>query len=692
MSLLLLLQSTSPILQSDSQHSIPLLCIPNPQVVLTASLSALPTATNNSVVDLPISVVSGDIGDVLADMTCLIMNGAETEVTGVVRIRKAPIAGHLYISEDNLADNTASERRWVVGCHLLVLEETIGIWPKAVRVVDEDTFYVDWEIAYTNQHAHPAPLIRLGPPVIPVLWEAGEEIEITIDASDSVVPYSADTISSWSWSQSGGAGIAGETTNSPVVTVNGTGRVVVTGTATTSAGKTATRQAYIEVYDKRATDRPPTTLFELISSPQGSTESGGWKFGVKLYGQASKTQIRDRAVVCLFSRDWYSNIEASFGPIAGREHIVAWGWIAGETIEWDSDGGFVTFEVEGPPYWCERARGFTFGLLDTDFAGSGGGAPNNLGEMEDLTVDKAIAVLAQEYSTLSKACDVFLTGDTRQAAMIQSGERDLWGQLMDVCYRTILAQPIFDRYGRLHVQKNQQHVPLDERDTIPVVMDLTSDDHVKVVFTRRIMPRYSQVTISGVYWSSGQFALVGAYSPGKVPVLGDEPFDESDLVIGAQSMALEWAGLIAGSGDGEIAGATVEIPRNNRYFDIAPHMWVRTDLAAADTERGVAIAELRLIPRLVRLDWDDEGGAWVVSLETEAEGIQWGAVKMTFPTEGEPPIESPPEPPELPPEPPDGPPEEPPEPSDVDAVAATISDIRTAADLDQASPTWTTEL
>jgi hypothetical protein len=231
----------------------------------------------------------------------------------------------------------------------------------------------------------------------------------------------------------GGAAIVNQTTQIPVVTVDATGRYRVSGTATTSAGKTATRHLYIEVYDKRAATRPPITQFELINPPEGSAEGGGWRFGVKLYGEASKTQIRDRALVCLFSRDWYSNTEESLGPIAGRENIVVYGWIVGESIEWDSDGGFVTFEVEGPPYWLEKARWFTFGIADTDFAGGGGGAPDSWVEMENLTVDKAVCVLAQEYSTLSEVCDVYLSGDARQASVIQSGERDLWSQLMDIC-------------------------------------------------------------------------------------------------------------------------------------------------------------------------------------------------------------------------------------------------------------------
>jgi hypothetical protein len=289
-------------LRSDGQHSQPLLAIGQPATVFKASLSALPTASDNSVADLPITVISGSVANVLPDMTCLIMDGAETEIIGTVRIRKQPLTTMLYVSEDN-NDTT---RRWSVGYHFLVLDD-FAIWPKPLRVIDEDTYKSDWDITYSGQHAHPDPIIRAGPPLIPVLWDTGEEIEVVIDASGSIIPYGSDTISSWAWTQSGGLSIANETTDTPTVTVDDTGRVVVTGTATSSAGKTSTRRFYIEVLDRTGTDRPPARSFELLSPPEGSAEQGGWKFSVKLYDEATKTEIRDRAMVCLFS-DWYKTL------------------------------------------------------------------------------------------------------------------------------------------------------------------------------------------------------------------------------------------------------------------------------------------------------------------------------------------------------------------------------------------------
>lgn len=78
-------------------------------------------------------------------------------------------------------------------------------------------------------------------------------------------------------------------------------------------------------------------------------------------------------------------------------------------------------------------------------------------------------------------------------------------------------------------------------------------------------------------------------------------------------------------------------------------------------------------------------------LELEPEGSEWPSVVITYPGEGEPPVEPPTEPP-TPPEPPGEPPEPPDELSSADAVVCIATDVQTTADLNVASPTWTSEL
>lgn len=668
-------------LRSDGQHSRNYLCIPQPATVLTASLSALPTSTGGAVADLPITVVSGSIANVLPDMTCLVMNSAETALLGIVRIRKAPITGTLYISEDNYE----TSRRWVVGNHLVVLDE-FCLWPRHLRVVDEDTFYADWDVAYSDQHAHPDPVIRLGPPVIPV-WKSGATVAVPFDGSESAIPFGSDTIASWAWTAGAGS-VANDTTHSPTVTLSATGRVRVKAQATSSASKVWSRYAYIEAYDA---NRMPITEFEITSAPEASSEGGGWSFGVRMYGEAGITTVRDRALVCLWSDDYYLNVKESLGPVANRNQIIAWGWIAGETIEWDADGGFVTFEVKGGDHWLGACASYPVGVEDTDYADNGGGAPNRWTEIEDLTVDKAVWHYCHWRTTIDRVCDVRFSGDTRGAAQIASAASNLWAQLQDLALATLLALPAFDRFGRLFIECNQQHVPIDERDDIPVVIDLTTDDHYQVEINRRIMPRYAQVAISGVYFANGYAVPMGAYAPGKTPIAPAEegPLEETELVMGSQTDANEWAGLIAGSGEGDPESAVINIPRNYRWFDIAPHTWITLTVASADTERGITLTEARMIPRRVVYDWDAEAGCWGVTLECEGEGVQIGAVLMEFPGESEEPPEDPE--PEDPPVPPENEVPEEEEPGDGDAVGVTTTEVRSTADLSAGSPTWTAE-
>lgn len=80
----------------------------------------------------------------------------------------------------------------------------------------------------------------------------------------------------------------------------------------------------------------------------------------------------------------------------------------------------------------------------------------------------------------------------------------------------------------------------------------------------------------------------------------------------------------------------------------------------------------------------------MAEISCEAETFAWNAVAMEFPGEDEPGPESPGEP-EEPPQPPDTPPE-PPEVSGADCVVATANDVRTSENLDESSPTWSSEL
>jgi hypothetical protein len=270
----------------------------------------------------------------------------------------------------------------------------------------------------------------------------------------------------------------------------------------------------------------------------------------------------------------------------------------------------------------------------------------------------------------------------------------LWAQLDDMAQNTLLAKPCCDRYGRLFVNIDQNHVPIASRSSIPVVMDVTDDDFTATTLVRRTANEFSKVELSGVYYSGGNYAPVGSRSPGQVPAwLGGGEVTYPELIMSTQADSDEWAGLVAGAGAGEVESAESSLAMNNRFVDVCPHQYLTTSLASGDTPRGWTLSTARLIPRSVVFDFNPDNGALTVNVQSAGEGVQLGSVAMTFPNDDEenpggdnggdyePP--PPPPPPNLPP---------PPAPAGVTAVVATGSDVQTTDDISGATPDWETEI
>jgi hypothetical protein len=661
-------------LRASGDWSRLFLGFPATPTVAAGTVSAAP-ASNDQVGEAAWTHSIGLLADVKSDMTALIGSTAGAADKGVVRIRKVPTSIALYIGE-------TSEIEWAAGLHVTIIRD-FGIWARHVRTPNGTTVYMDWDIAYSDQHSNPDPVVNMGPDV--VLWLTGASVSIQFDASGSFVI--SGSIASHSWTAPGAASITGGNTATPTIEFDAAGTYWVYDTVTTAAGKSFTGCRLVLVYDD---ENQPVTDFEL-GRCSGDLDGGGWTFDITMYSQAGLSQVRDRARVILFSRDWYQGVEGSLGPVAGRENIICQGWIVGESIQPDPDGGMVTFKIEGPAHWIKLVPAFPSGLEDTDFADNGGGAPNRWTEMQDLTTTKVIWHFLHWRSTFTRVADVTILTDARQVAQAPGTGENLWEQLVQLSTSLILAKPCCDQYGSLYVDMIQQFMTQTARDALPVVVDLTEDDRAVWSFDRKVIPEAYKAEVSGVYFSNGVSAPVGAISPGNVPrFVGRQKFVFPELVMGSQSEALELAGWVAGSGSGEIGPGEVDLAQNNRFMDITPNHWIRSTIAASDSPRGVALANHRFVTKAVNHSLDQDGFLETI-VELEGEGIKLPAVAMEFPGEGEPPIIPPEELPD-PFEPPEEPPPPPPEPGDTDAVVATASDVRTTGDLDVGSPTWVTEL
>ena len=604
-------------LRRDNQWSELFLHVDAPATVYTARLNGAPASTNK-VVEITYDGGSGTLGNVLPGMTLAVGSAAGASEKGLCRIRAVPGAAKFYLGE-------TSEIAWADNDYLTVLDE-FGLWPRHVGQVGLDT-YVDYNIAYSNQHANLAPVVVGGPN--PVVWLTGPTVAVAFDASESwVLGGGAIT---YSWTASGASATSGLTTSTPTLTYNAADRYRVSCAATAN-GKTTTRYWHVQVYDAA---HPPLTQF---APGQITSGDDGYTFTVTMYAEADTATIRDRARVTLFARDHYGDTEISLGQMAGRENLVAWGWIAGETIEWSAELSTVTFEVRPPGYWLQQIAGFPAGFENVS------GAATKWDKFHNLTVDKGLWSTLYFRSTAPLCLDFSLTGDTKRVPdMAAPGSISLWEQINTLAYQAILAKPKVDRLGRLWVEVDAQYLPAASRAGLTTVMTLTAADwRDKLTIQRNPTNRCSLVDLSGIAYDGATGTTLFALASGEVYLTHGQPTRLDRLILASQAQANELAGLVMGQANNLYPSIPTQLAANNRLLDTAPNQFVSLKVAAGDTPRGVAFT-LNLLPRRITYQWDAQSGALWPSVEFEGETFAALAVTgigpETFP---DPPASDPP--------------------------------------------------
>jgi len=275
----------------------------------------------------------GTYGDVLPGMTAWIGSDVGLYDVGQCRIRKALTSNHVYVSE-------GSEINWSNNLHVTIVDE-MGMWPKHLFIDDSGVLFVDKDVAFTDQYTKFAPTPIMGCNAVVDV----DEYPVTVkfpEADRSWVFES--TITGWLWTATEGT-LTGSTTNDPTLTIDSypaNGLIRVALRLTTAAGAVFTGYRYVQVYDHEQDIygimlHRPVDVFQL-NSCSIDYQTGGGSFEVTLYSNGGRDEIRDRAPIVLFADDYYGAEKTSIGQLAGRENIIAFGWIDAESIEYDPSG------------------------------------------------------------------------------------------------------------------------------------------------------------------------------------------------------------------------------------------------------------------------------------------------------------------------------------------------------------------
>jgi len=595
-----------------------------PPVIYSARLASLPSSFDR-VIQIAFTSGSGTLANVYPGMSLYVGSTAGAYDLGVARIRKDSIAGTFYIGEE-------SDITWQASCYLTVVAE-FDIWAKHIVTVSDTLFYMDCDIAYTNQNSVFDPIPIMGGHR--VLKLTGSSINTVFNFSNSYVIDS--TISSYSCSCPTASGSSGMSTSTPTITFNTAGWHPVYLTVTAANGKSFRGVRYVYVYSKTSM---PSTVFQLGNCVV-DYEVGGWSFDATMQWDINLADVPERALCILFAEDFYGDTNISIGQLAGCENIICVGKIAEEQITIDPEVSEVTIRVQGMHYWMQKVFAFPTGVIQTT------ATPINWAEMMAPTVDKVAFRLLHWGSTVTQVMDVYLTGYLRLASELISPASNLWAQLQELAFATIMARPGVDRFGRMFIEVEPQIVPVANR-TWATVMTITKEDWTGAInVARNVVSETGMIDLSGVVVNSDASGnAFFSLSPGHVFKHYGVPEIVDRTLLSNQSLSNQQAGMLLGWRNNPYPSTEGKLAENNRMIDCFPRQRVAWTVNTVDSPRGFSLSGY-FIPRRVELTWDISCGLLETSLSLELESVEQISSNGDVPGSGD--VSTPPPAPDFPP-------------------------------------------
>ena len=587
-------------LRSEGQASrLALAGTENPPIVFQCVINQAFT-THDRVSEFLYDTATGDYTDVLPGMTVWIGSSAGHYDYGQGRIRKSATADTIYIgleSEINLANDR----------HVTVIDE-MGIWAKPPYTDPaDDALRMDRDVEYSDQHTDFDPVPIMGPDA--VLDVTSYPVTLNFPgASDSWV--FGGSIDTWAWTATAGT-LTDEDTNDPLLTVSSyptDGLIRIACTVTADNAKSFTGYRYVHIYD--ATHRPFTDF--KASSIGGDLDSGAWSFSVTMQDNATRAEIRDRAKLILFRTEWYGETKTSLGQVEGRENVECYGWVDGESIDYDPLTGSVTFTVLGPVAWMKKLASIQPRLaLATK-------EPSTWIEMPALNVDRFVWHMLHWRSTITAILDVRLSGDVKISAELFSPAAELGSQIGDVAWSKIRAVLGANQYGMVYLFVHPQLVPEADRGWA-TVMTLETQDWENNINIRRKNKTAAQIAMNGkAFNASGSAKAYYSLSVGHIPRRFGRPELVEDLLVSDQAQANELCGLMSGQKNNQYEPIPVALASNNTMFTLFPAQYAQISVAPEDTVRGITATNLKLIPSTITRHWDEDNGVMTTEIEFEA--------------------------------------------------------------------------
>lgn len=524
-----------------------------PQTVFAARVNNATIAKGEAVIDYD-TVTVGAYTNVMEDMTLWVGSTPGGREYGKIRVRWASSTQLRVGRNDNI--------RWADNAYLTVLElyEPWGVFHRIEGdAADPNSlvFYKDDDLLYVDQNVDFDPVVCMG-------GNRAVLVGHTINWSkEGTYLPTAGTLPDYTWRFRDG--ILENTSNTPEYgnyTYNKVGCYTTDLTVSASTGKTFTGHRHVVVYDPNGEAGLQARKWGLLGL-DASRDQGFWRARVWMRDQDQL--IFDGMPVMLVAEDRPSTINDS--------NMVMTGYIQSDTITYNAIEERMEFVVVGLGGILDDVYSYGYALDDIE-------APYGWLLMQDITFDKALVHYMRWSTTLLRLADYHPLGDTRLAHYNDFAMGSVGQAIKNFCRSKMQIKFVTDRDGDIWVERDINHLPVDERPTTqPFVLE---DRHwrgkPRVQRVRRQPISYLEA--GGVYWTADPEVDPGALlaaAPGNVPAYIGANQKITGLTVTDQDDLNEWVGNIYADYNNEFPEIVVAMSTIYRGYDLAPQGWTYLD-------------------------------------------------------------------------------------------------------------------
>ena len=428
------------------------LAVHKPRKIFSASLQTEPTG-GEPVIELDYyNVTFGAFGDVTPDMTLWVSKtGDYLQDSGRLRVRLAADGTNLYVAEagDQLLD-------FAVDDYLTVVED-YRIASKYPRYTpgDPPSWFMDYEIAYTDQNENFGPQAIMGPAAVQFLDGGSATINYYGDRSKAWTPGS--TITGFLWTFLDGTTDVNEgSVVSPVQFATSMaypdGRYT-SFRVTDDNGDLHTGRRLVFTFDRSGADAPYEAM--VIGSLAGGWDAGGYRGRIRALNTADPTLFPPGSHIVLFEEAVYDETAGSIGGnYTYREHIVLEGWIQEDSVIQDDSDGWVEFDVASSTDLMRKMQSYPVALNHT------ADSPSSWIEVKDLTLDLAAFHILRHRSTVLDTVDAYFADSIG----------DVGGNTF--AYQDLEAATLYDQIQKNYREAGVGNVASDWQSSIWMQQDL----------------------------------------------------------------------------------------------------------------------------------------------------------------------------------------------------------------------------